>query len=185
MDAATRAAAAACTEPTAARVGEVLVSALVSVMAQTSTHQQGNRPARSGTRHARTRANPAQHPTAPARPAPLAPKRSAHPVWARSLCGKAGTLRRRRLCPSFHKCLSVVSQVVKCFNHRTTRMTKCTFWLDVHSGADRPATETGTPCRRLEDGTVWCQPPPRGSTSARSSTRRARDARLHGCVYEL
>ena len=43
MDAATRAAAAACTEPTAARVGEVLVSALDSVMAHTSAHQQGKR----------------------------------------------------------------------------------------------------------------------------------------------
>ena len=65
MDATTRAAAAASTEPAAARVGEVLVSALVSVMAQTSTHQQGKRAGQE--RHA-ARANARQPRTAPHSP---------------------------------------------------------------------------------------------------------------------
>ena len=104
MDAATRAAAAACTEPAAAREGEVLVSALVSVMAQTSTHQQGKRAGQE--RHA-ARANARQPRTAPhipRAPALLAPKRSTHPVWApRSLGGKASAPSAVSLSSSFPK----------------------------------------------------------------------------------
>ena len=64
MGVATQAAAAACTEPAAAWAGKV-VSALDSVMAQTSTHQHGKRAGQE--RHA-ARANARQPRTAPHSP---------------------------------------------------------------------------------------------------------------------